>query len=70
MARTLVEPSKRIQIQTSTLLPMGETTVIEMSKETAVKMIQDLVQDLSHTGVRKEVFRTSENKWLVFKVKD
>jgi hypothetical protein len=57
-------------IQPSTLLPLGKTEVIEMTRETAVKLIQDLVQDLSRTGVRKEVFRTSENEWLIFKVKD
>jgi hypothetical protein len=49
---------------------MGETTVVEMSRETAVKLIHDLVQDLSTTGVRKEVFRTGDNTWLIFKVKD
>lgn len=64
------EPSSRIKIKPSTLMPMGETKVIEMTRETAVKLIQDLVQDLSGTGIRKEVFRTSENEWLVFKVKD
>lgn len=64
------EPSKRTTIQPSTLLPLGKTEVIEMTRETAVKLIQDLVQDLSQTGIRKEVFRTSENGWLVFKVKD
>jgi len=64
------EPSKNTTIQTSTLLPLGQTEVIEMTRDTAVKLIQDLVQDLSRTGIRKEVFRTNENKWLVFKVKD
>jgi hypothetical protein len=49
---------------------LGQTEVIEMTRDTAVKLIQDLVQDLSRTGIRKEVFRTNENKWLVFKVKD
>jgi hypothetical protein len=64
------KPSKSTTIQTSTLLPLGQTEVIEMTRDTAVKLIQDLVQDLSRTGIRKEVFRTNENKWLVFKVKD
>lgn len=65
----MVDVAKRIQIKTSTILPLGKAEVIEMDRETAVKLIQDLVQDLSGTGVRKEVFRTNENGWLIFKVK-
>jgi hypothetical protein len=62
--------SKRIEIKVSTILPLGKTEVIEMDKETAVKLINDLVQDLSQTGIRKEIFRTNEDKWIVFKVKE
>lgn len=49
--------------------PDDNTEVLVMSKDTAIKLIQDLAQDLGNTGISKLVLRTEDNRYFILQVK-
>lgn len=60
-------PTKK-KLRKSQHINPDETIKIELSKEDALFLIQDLISEVTNTGFEKLVLKDDDNKFYVFKV--
>lgn len=61
---------KETRLEITNLFAEEQAEILVLSKSAAVRLIQDLAEDLGCTGAGGLVLRTQDNRFITFKVRE